>query len=107
MKHINLVRSTIRELNDMGKTINEQETVEWILMSLPDSGPDNYNTFMNHLKPTPDHKVTLKTLMGALLNKEEKRRERDRDRREDLALQTRPLQPTQGPQKPNTTDQKT
>ncbi|KAH9111147.1 hypothetical protein LEN26_013119 [Aphanomyces euteiches] len=68
MKHINLVRSTIRQLNDMVKTINEQQTVEWILMPLPDSGPDNYNTFMNHLKPTPDHKVTLKTLMGALLN---------------------------------------
>ncbi|CAK4304621.1 unnamed protein product, partial [Aphanomyces euteiches] len=53
LKHISKVRSTIRELHDMGKTINEQETVEWILISLPDSGPENFNAFINHLKPTP------------------------------------------------------
>ncbi|RHY47198.1 hypothetical protein DYB30_011888 [Aphanomyces astaci] len=67
MKHITQVRSTIRDLNDMGKGISEQETIEWILISLPDVGPNNYNTFMNHLKPTPDHKVTLKALIRALL----------------------------------------
>ncbi|RHY22600.1 hypothetical protein DYB32_009452, partial [Aphanomyces invadans] len=83
MRHIGRVRSTIRELNDMGKVIDETETVEWILMSLPDSGPDNFNNFLNHLKPTPDHKVTLKSLISALLNEEEKRKERGKDRRHD------------------------
>ncbi|KAH9107495.1 hypothetical protein AeMF1_017174 [Aphanomyces euteiches] len=63
LKHITKVRSTIRELNDMGKTITEQETVEWILITLPDSGPDNFNAFINHLKPTPQQEVKLKTLI--------------------------------------------
>ncbi|RHY14955.1 hypothetical protein DYB36_002605 [Aphanomyces astaci] len=52
-----------------------------ILISLPDVGPDNYNTFMNHLKPIPDHKVTLTTLISAPLNEEEKRKERGHYRR--------------------------
>ncbi|KAH9101952.1 hypothetical protein AeMF1_021363, partial [Aphanomyces euteiches] len=76
-------RSTIRELNDMGKTITEQETVEWILITLPDSCPDNFNAFINHLKPTPQQEVKLKTLISALLNEEEKRGERARMRRTD------------------------
>ncbi|KAH9105403.1 hypothetical protein AeMF1_018764, partial [Aphanomyces euteiches] len=83
LKHITKVRSTIRELNDMGKTITEQETVEWILITLPDSGSDNFNAFINHLKPTPQQEVKLKTLISALLNEEEKRGERARMRRTD------------------------
>ncbi|KAF0724632.1 hypothetical protein Ae201684P_013819 [Aphanomyces euteiches] len=83
LKHITKVPSTIRELNDMGKTITEQETVEWILITLPDSGSDNFNAFINHLKPTPQQEVKLKTLISALLNEEEKRGERARMRRTD------------------------
>ncbi|KAH9167555.1 hypothetical protein AeNC1_018132, partial [Aphanomyces euteiches] len=83
LKHIGKVRATIRELNDMGKTISEHETVEWILISLPDSGPDNYTSFINHLKPTPQHEIKLKTLISALLNEEEKRNEWQRTRRID------------------------
>ncbi|KAH9182462.1 hypothetical protein AeNC1_015563 [Aphanomyces euteiches] len=83
LKHISKVRSTIRELNDMGKSITEQGTVEWILISLPDSGPENFNAFINHLKPTPQQEVRLKTLISALLNEEEKRSERARMRRND------------------------
>ncbi|KAH9150923.1 hypothetical protein AeRB84_006344 [Aphanomyces euteiches] len=70
LKHIGKVRATIRELNDMGKTINEHETVEWILISLPDSAYDA-------------HEIKLKTLISALLNEEEKRNERQRPRRID------------------------
>ncbi|KAH9103710.1 hypothetical protein AeMF1_020024 [Aphanomyces euteiches] len=83
LKHIGKVRATIRELSDMGKAISEQETVEWILISLPDSGPDNYTSFINHLKPTPQHEIKLKTLISALLNEEEKRNERHRTRRSE------------------------
>jgi len=81
LRHINFVKTAVRELNDMGKTINEAETVEWILISLPDDGPDNFNSFINTLKPTPDHEVRMKTLTSALLNEEEKRRERKRTTR--------------------------
>ncbi|KAH9151929.1 hypothetical protein AeRB84_005572 [Aphanomyces euteiches] len=94
LKHISKVRSTIRELHDMGKTINEQETVEWIMISLPDSGPENFNAFINHLKPTPQQEVRLKTLISALLNEEEKRSERARIRRHERSKPTdfkRPL----------------
>jgi transposase InsO family protein len=78
LRHVSRVKAAIRELNDMGKTITEAETVEWILISLPDVGPDNFNAFINNLKPTPDHEVKLKTLTSALLNEEEKRHERKR-----------------------------
>ncbi|KAH9089739.1 hypothetical protein LEN26_019098 [Aphanomyces euteiches] len=88
LKHISKVRSTVRELNDMGKTINEQETVEWILISLPDSGPEKFNAFINHLKPTPQQEVRLKTLISALLNEEEKRSERARIRRHERSKPT-------------------
>ncbi|RLO01668.1 hypothetical protein DYB28_015330, partial [Aphanomyces astaci] len=83
LKHITRVRATIRELVDMGKAMTESEVVEWLLISLPDSGPDNYNSFINHLKPTPGHAVKLKALTSALLNEEEKRRERKRGNRHD------------------------
>ena len=83
LKHINKVRSIIRNLNDMGKRITEQETVEWLLISLPDSGPNDFNSYINHLKPTPNTEVSLKTLTSALLNEEEKRMERKRKRYSD------------------------
>ncbi|RQM20006.1 hypothetical protein B5M09_012057, partial [Aphanomyces astaci] len=56
---------------------------KWQLISLPDSGPDNYKSFINHLKPTPGHAVKRKALTSALLNEEEKRRERKRGNRHD------------------------
>ncbi|RHZ05257.1 hypothetical protein DYB26_006381 [Aphanomyces astaci] len=67
----------------MGKAMMESEVVEWLLISLPDSGPDNYNSFINDLKPTPGHAVKLKALTSALLNEEEKRRERKRGNRHE------------------------
>ncbi|CAK4707213.1 unnamed protein product [Aphanomyces euteiches] len=67
----------------MGKPISKQETVQWIMISLPDSGPDNYTSFIKHLKPTPQHEIKLKRLISALLNEEEKRNERHRTRLSD------------------------
>ncbi|CAK4161543.1 unnamed protein product [Aphanomyces euteiches] len=86
LKHITKTRAIIRDLNDMGKKISESETVEWILVTLPNDCPDNFNAFINHLKPTPTQEITLKTLVSVLLNEEEKRKRtrpyhqnRDRD----------------------------
>ncbi|KAH9112113.1 hypothetical protein AeMF1_013503 [Aphanomyces euteiches] len=80
LKHITKTRAIIRDLNDMGKKISESETVEWILVTLPNDGPDNFNAFINHLKPTPNQEIGLMTLISALLNEEEKRKERKRSR---------------------------
>ncbi|RQM27529.1 hypothetical protein B5M09_007644 [Aphanomyces astaci] len=54
-------------------------TVYWLLISFPDSSLDNYNSFINHLKPTPGHVVKRKALTIALL----KCRERKRGNRHD------------------------
>ncbi|CAK4079936.1 unnamed protein product [Aphanomyces euteiches] len=80
LKHVTKTRAIIRDLNDMGKKISESETVEWILVTLPNDGPDNFNAFINNLKPTPTQEISLKTLISALLNEEEKRKERKRTR---------------------------
>ncbi|CAK4666531.1 unnamed protein product [Aphanomyces euteiches] len=64
----------------MGKKISEGETVEWILVTLPNDGPDNFNAFINYLKPTPNQEISLKALISALLNEEEKRKEHKRTR---------------------------
>ncbi|KAH9147045.1 hypothetical protein AeRB84_009245, partial [Aphanomyces euteiches] len=50
------------------------------LVTLPNDGPDNFNAFINYLKPTPTQEISLKTLISALLNEEEKCKERKRTR---------------------------
>ncbi|KAH9090111.1 hypothetical protein Ae201684P_014863 [Aphanomyces euteiches] len=70
----------LRRLCELKYDTNESETVEWILVTLPNDGPDNFNAFINHLKPTPNQEIGLKTLISALLNEEEKRKERKRSR---------------------------
>lgn len=73
IQHINSIRKIIRELKDMGKEISEAETIEWILISLPDKGPDDFSSFISTLKPSPTTPLTLKYVVQALLMEEEKR----------------------------------
>ncbi|CAK4350806.1 unnamed protein product, partial [Aphanomyces euteiches] len=54
--------------------------VEWILVTLPNEGPHNFDAFVNHLKPTPSQETSLKKLIITLLNEEDKRKERKRTR---------------------------
>jgi hypothetical protein len=83
MKHISKIKAMVRELTEMGKTFTEQDTVDLIFTSLPDAGPDNWNSIINNLRPSPNHEVKLKTVVSTLLDEEEKRRERTRHRRND------------------------
>jgi len=82
MKHISKIKAMVRELTEMGKTFTEQDTVDLIFTSLPDAGPDNWNSIINNLRPSPNHEVKLKTVVSTLLNEEEKRRKLSRHRRD-------------------------
>jgi len=82
IKHISKIKEMVRQLTEMGKSFSEQDVVDLIFTSLHDTGPDNWSSIINNLRPSPDSEIKLKTVVSTLLNEEEKRRERTRHRRD-------------------------